>query len=73
MAQPQSDEDVEDDKPNPRVFLDVEIAEWGEAGRVVIELYADAAPKTKTAENSELFDVDFRCKGIDLWLGGQTL
>ena len=56
MAQPQSDEDVEDDKPNPRVFLDVEIAEWGEAGRVVIELYADAAPKTKTAENSELFE-----------------
>ena len=45
MAQPQSDEDVEDDKPNPRVFLDIEIAEWGEAGRVVIELYADAAPR----------------------------
>jgi hypothetical protein len=57
MAQPQSDEDVEDDKPNPRVFLDVEIAEWGEAGRVVIELYADAAPKTKTAERTVNFSM----------------
>ena len=65
MAQPQSDEDVEEDKPNPRVFLDVEIAEWGEAGRVVIELYADAAPKT--AENFRLL-----CsgeKGISLATG----
>lgn len=52
MAQPQSDEDVEDDKPNPRVFLDIEIAEWGEAGRVVIELYADAAPMTLTFDYS---------------------
>jgi len=52
MAQPQSDEDVEDDKPNPRVFLDIEIAEWGEAGRVVIELYADAAPMTLTFDTA---------------------
>ena len=33
-----SDEEP-DDEPNPRVFLDVEIAEWGEAGRIEMELF----------------------------------
>ena len=59
-----SDEEP-DDEPNPRVFLDVEIAEWGEAGRIEIELFKDAAPKT--AENFRLL-----CsgeKGISLATG----
>ena len=47
-----SDDDEAEEEPNPRVFLDIQVAEWGDAGRLQIELFKDDAPKT--AEN-------FRC------------
>ena len=43
-----SGEDAEEER-NPRVFLDIQVAEWGDAGRLQIELFKDDAPKT--AEN----------------------
>ena len=49
MAKEPDDESEGEEVANPRVFLDIHIAEWGDAGQLQIELYKDDAPKT--AEN----------------------